>query len=110
MELELEAVFEEREDELLELLRGGDFGVIGGGGVDVEGLIVDPVGRAGDAVIVSSEGDADEGADGGGGGNKASAGEDLAVGRLVTGGLARADGSDFKSQGGWTLGCDTVGD
>jgi hypothetical protein len=42
MKLELEAVFEQRENELLELLRVGDFGVIGSSGVDVEGLVVDP--------------------------------------------------------------------
>ena len=79
MELELEAVFEEREDELLELLRGGDLGAVDSGRVDVERLVVGPGGRAGDAVIVRAEGDADEGADGGSGGNKTSAREDLAI-------------------------------
>jgi hypothetical protein len=109
MELELEPVFEEREEELLELLWGGDFGVIGGGGVDVEGLAVSPIRAARYAVVVGAEGDADEGADGSGSGYEASAGEDAAVGGFVAGGSMRADGDDFKSQrrlsGGWRYGC-----
>jgi hypothetical protein len=55
MKFELEAVFEEREEELLELLRVGDFGVIDGGAVDVECLVVDPARRARDPVILIAE-------------------------------------------------------
>jgi hypothetical protein len=58
VKLQLEAVFKEREDELLELLRGLDFGVIGGGGADVEGLVIDPTRRAQQAVIVRAKGTA----------------------------------------------------
>ena len=76
---ELEAVFEQRENKLLELRRSGHFGVIGCDGVDIEGLVADPVGRAGDALIVGAEGDTDEGTGSSGGGDKASAWEHLAV-------------------------------
>ena len=65
---------------------------------DVEGVVGRPTGCAGDAVVIDSEGNADERANGGGGSYEASAGKDLAIGRLVVRGLARADGSDFKSQ------------
>ena len=73
MKFQLEAIFKEREDELLELLRILDFGMISGGGVDVEGLVVDPVRCPGHAVIVRAEGDAEKSADGRGGGNEAAA-------------------------------------
>lgn len=99
MKLQLEAIFEEREDELLELLRSLDFSVIGGGGVDVEGLVVDSARRAGHADIVGAKADAEERADGGGGGDEASAGKDAAVGGFVAGEPVRMDGGDFKSQG-----------
>src|SRR5437868_6711308 len=99
MKLQLEAVFEEREDDLLELLRSLDFGVISSDGVDVEGLVVDPARRAGHAVIVGAKGDAEERTDGGGGGDEASAGKDAAVGGFVAGEPVRTDGGGFKSQG-----------
>jgi hypothetical protein len=99
MKRQLEAVFEERADELLKLLRVLNFGVTSSGGVDVEGLVVDPARRAGHAVIVRAKGDAEESADSGGGGDEASAGKELPVGGFVAGEPVRMDGGDFESQG-----------
>ena len=99
MKLQLEAVLEQRENELLELLRSLDFGVISRDGVDVEGLAIDPAWRAGHAVIVGAKGDAEERTDGGGGSDEASAGIDAAVGGFVAGEPVRTDGGDFESQG-----------
>jgi hypothetical protein len=106
MKFELEAVYEEREYELLELLRRFNFGVIGCNGVDVVSLVIDPTGTSGHAVIVRTECDADKSSYRGSGGNETSAGKDAPVGRFVTGGPVCADGSNLKSQGwqfGWRL-------
>ena len=103
MKPQLETVFEEREDELLKLLRTLDFGVIGGGGVEVEGLVIDPAGRPGHAVIVGAKGDAEEGTDGSGGGDEASARKDAAVGGFVAVEAVRMDRGDFKLQGRLSL-------
>lgn len=99
MKLQLEAVFEEQADDLLELLRSLNFGMIGSGGVYVEGLVVYPARRAGHAVIVGGKGDAEEGSDGGSGGDEASVGKDTAVGGFIAGEPVRVDGDDFKPQG-----------
>jgi hypothetical protein len=99
MKLQLEAVFEQREDELLELLRSLDFGVISRDGVDVEGLVIDPARSAGHAVIVGAKSDAEERADGSGGGDEPSAGIEAAVRGFIAGEPVRTDGGDFESQG-----------
>jgi len=99
MKFELEAIFEQRENELLKLLRSLNFGVISGDGVDVEALIIYPARRAGHTVIVNTRGDANEGADSSGGSDEASTGQDAPVGGIVAGEPVWTNGRNLELKG-----------